>query len=735
MLKKQSTIFCAKLVLLFLCPLVVACQQKAGQAQTQTKSQSSAKALQADETPLDAPGQKIKAIASLRRGTFKYGNVSGPSWNITIKISNQTAHEVELGESLVVLETLRNEDVYAANYIVRKRGDDAQNLRKIVDRYHLLWGYQIETDGFQPIPFLALRNLYPSSAAADLFFATLSSPQAEVYEGFGYGRVSPHAERTLSAELPTPVGAKTKVRDYLAVILPLARPLKGDAIPAAYTVCRFAVGEPREGDTFNPVETTTYPATAAALRALATNEQQPLWLRVFALNWFAENHTTEAAELLTRHVSDPKLPPMMQTTAVANLGVWKIKTAVPALIELASSTENGDLRKQTIEALGEIGDSAAIPAIRPYLNLNGGEVAIAAIEATGKLKDSESVATLIGFLNNKKDESRYASTAAALAAIGDRQAVEGLIAIMQNSKLKKEARRFAALHLGSAHSAAALAPLTALANDRSAPKELRSAAIHSIGETGGAEALTTLRGLAEGDKDWRWDALSAMGAMKDPAAASALIELAGKQSYADRSTAIEQLGRGKALESLPLLRKIVADKQESVEARRAACDALNKMQDKQSLPALLAAADDSDKFLYANALDVMTTLFGKESWPALIAALKSRHDNVRSVAASRLREQKAGDAVTALWPAYKQETQKLVGEGMASALIELKFADSGATPFLIQRLEAQKNPLWFQDVRLLRHLTGQQFGPNNEWDSKERQVEFTKWRQWWASQK
>lgn len=734
MLEKRWLMISAWIVLAINCPMVLACQQTTGRTGAHSNTQSTAKGLQADETPIKAPGNKISASASLRRGTFKYGNVSGPAWNIKVKISNPTAQEIELGEMLVLLETLRDRDVFAANYIARKRAEDAPSLQKIVERYHLLWGYQIETNGFYLMPFLALSKLYPSnSSVADLFIASLSAPRAQAYEGFGYGRVSPHAERILSAELPTPVGARNEARDYVAVILPIARSVKGEAVSAAYTVCRFAVGEPRDGDTFNPVETTTYQATAAELRALAMNEQQPLWLRVFALNWFAENHSAEAADLLTRYVIDSKLPPMLQTAAAANLGVWKIKTAVPALIEVTSKTENGDLRKQTVEALGEIGDPAAIPVIRPYLNLKGGEVFIAAIEAIGKLKDAESVVKLLSFLSDKNDEDRYSAAAAALAAIGDRQAVEGLIAVMQNSKLKKEARRFAALRLGGARSAAALAPLTALANDRSAPKELRAAAISSIGETGGAEALATLRGLAEGDKDWRRDALSAMGAMKDPAATSALIELTEKQSYADQATAIAQLERRKAEEALPLLRKIVADKQESVETRRAACSALKNMRDKQSQSALLSAADDSDRYLYADALDAMTSMFGKEAWPALIASLKSRHDNVRSVAATHLREQKAGDSVTSLWQAYQQETQKQSGEEMVSALIELKFSDKSGAQFLIERLDARKNPLWFQDVRLLRHLTGEQFGPDNEWDGKPREAEFAKWRQWWAT--
>ncbi|MGH9844673.1 MAG: hypothetical protein ACREEM_38630 [Blastocatellia bacterium] len=65
----------------------------------------------------------------------------------------------------------------------------------------------------------------------------------------------------------------------------------------------------------------------------------------------------------------------------------------------------------------------------------------------------------------------------------------------------------------------------------------------------------------------------------------------------------------------------------------------------------------------------------------------------------------------------------------------MRYSDRTLAPFLIGRLEPKKNPLWFEDVRLLRHLTGGKFGPEHKWsgDDKEREAQLEKWRQWWAS--
>jgi hypothetical protein len=91
--------------------------------------------------------------------------------------------------------------------------------------------------------------------------------------------------------------------------------------------------------------------------------------------------------------------------------------------------------------------------------------------------------------------------------------------------------------------------------------------------------------------------------------------------------------------------------------------------------------------------------------------------------------------MTPLWQAYQAETKEDAADEMASALIELKFADKNALPFLIGRLDPKKNQVWYHDVRLLRHLTGKAYGPESKWSNdKTREAELIKWRQWWEGE-
>ena len=159
------------------------------------------------------------------------------------------------------------------------------------------------------------------------------------------------------------------------------------------------------------------------------------------------------------------------------------------------------------------------------------------------------------------------------------------------------------------------------------------------------------------------------------------------------------------------------------------------MDDKQAIAALLAAADDSDSALYADALKALATIGAKEADQAAVTALQSKHPAVREKAAAQLRLRKWADAMTPLWQAYQAETKEDAADEMASALIELKFADKNAVPFLIGRLDPKKNPVWYHDVRLLRHLTGKAYGPENKWSNdKTREAELIKWRQWWEGE-
>ena len=101
------------------------------------------------------------------------------------------------------------------------------------------------------------------------------------------------------------------------------------------------------------------------------------------------------------------------------------------------------------------------------------------------------------------------------------------------------------------------------------------------------------------------------------------------------------------------------------------------------------------------------------------------------MAARQLGKAKPAGAGAVLWEAYRVETDEEAGSSMADALIAFKFSDPSSVPFLLGRLDPKSNKLWYEDVRLLRHITKQEFGPRQKHsDEQERNTELRKWRQW-----
>jgi HEAT repeat protein len=725
-----------------------------------------------EETPIQNIKQVANISAKITRSSFKSGNATSPSWKVEITIKNLTNKQLELGESLIILETARVFPLYVGNYGVRELEQPTDHVKNFKDRYMLDWGYTANATGFGIVVFPV-----SSGSANDLFMALLSSagaPGIGEHEGAGYGQIKPRSERTFTAEIPTPFGiTKSELRDQIIVVLPRMRVLGNTVLQMSHTIFRFNVKDLKEGDTFDAAENFQIPLTPQDLRAIVTDDKQPIWLRLFALNWFAETNSKEATDLLLQYatanysytkqdlaVKPEELDPtkievallekiksvttayVLQISSIVNLGTWKIKSSSVSLAALLQKTDNRILKLVTIEALGEIGDLTAASSVRPFIKDSDEAISNTAIEAVGKLKDAESVSTLLEILVKGKEtksarlkaDDAYYKAATALGAIGSREAIDGLIGVMRNSKETK-LRVAAAKTLENISSAEVAASLIAVVSDNKTPDELKTVVISNLSKIGGTEAIAAIRNAAESNSDTvRRSAITALAGIKDPVAVSSLIALVERSNYPSRDYAIYNLGESKITDSLPVLRRIVVDKQSPTDVRVSACSALTKMQDKQAKETLLSVADDNDARLYESALDSLDTLFGNEVSATFIKGLSSKHNRIRRQSASYIQKRKIAEAVEPLWQAYQIESDDYTAGGIASALIELKFSNQNAIPFLINRLDPKKNKLWYADVRLLRQITGEKFGPDYEYgNEKERNAELEKWRTWWAN--
>lgn len=801
-------------------------------------------------TPAPPAGPPLDVRATLERTTYSMANISSPAWTVKLTIKNNTPNELELGESLVVLEKVRESPQFAASYAARERAEPARHLERMKLRYALDFGFDVSPKGTYTMLFVAGGRM------------TLTMGSETPYPHLGYGRVAPRAARTIEVELPFPISAKAGMREYVALITPSIRALNAPASNAKRMILRFDPPEGSKESEFRPTQTETLGMTEPALRAIASDNTAEIWRRIFALNWLAEMYPESAAGLLTQFVADGNAVPLLRLVSTVNLGTWKMKEGVPSLLSALQETDNAELRRWIIDSLGDIGDPSAASAVRGYLTDSEDRLARTAMEAAGELKDPESVPILLAVLKDEKQSRRHDEAASALATIGNAESLTGLVSLLRHEDFSVQ--QLAAGKLGKTGAPEAVAPLAALADNAKTSQDIRSAALSSLGQIGGADALAVLRRAAESqdertrgaaasslgeskdpgalallielveksgypsrvrvvevlaqkekkealpslrrlvadsqnppevrkeacealqrmedaegvavlvaaaddpstptevrraalsalgkiggkpalealnraaednDEATRDTVLSALGEFQEPAAVTRLIELAERPGYLSRIKAIQTLRWKEKKEALTALRRIVADRQATSEVRREACGGLERMKDKGGIPALLTAATDEDERLYEDVLDALTAIGGPEALQAKLAALESRHPSVRQHAAAQLAQEKDAKPVGRLWPAYQRETEESAARNLAGALIDLGFQDRAAIAFLIQRLNPAANKLWYEDVRLLRHLSGQDFGPRYAWvDEKERDQELAKWREWWAQQ-
>ena len=267
--------------------------------------------------------------------------------------------------------------------------------------------------------------------------------------------------------------------------------------------------EPPSDQEFKTSKLTEIVCTVPTLTAIAISESEPVWKRVFAMNWLTETDIKAAEALLLHFATTDSQPKQLRLAAVANLGSWQVKTAIDPLVKLLDTKEDA-LRARVVQALGEIGDARASSAVRPLLK--DAKVKFYAVQAAGKLKDNESVPFLLEEVRKGNDDSIPASES--LENIATETAVDGLVAIISNNSAHRFARIRAFVALKTIASPKSLGAAAAVLNDNK-QKQFHTFAIDVIAalmKGGSTEARTMLTKYAEGPQgDLRDSARKALG--------------------------------------------------------------------------------------------------------------------------------------------------------------------------------------------------------------------------------
>jgi HEAT repeat protein len=168
----------------------------------------------------------------------------------------------------------------------------------------------------------------------------------------------------------------------------------------------------------------------------------------------------------------------------------------PAVKPLVAGLKSRDplVRRQSAEALGEIGDSRAVEPLIDLLSDPDALIRRHAVKALGKIQDPRAVGPLAGILSDSEEEWHVRGGAAeALGRIGDPNAVESLTTALMYRHWT--VRSQSAKALGRIGDRRAVEPLILALKDRDAA--VRGYAAEALGEIEDERAIEPLRAALE----------------------------------------------------------------------------------------------------------------------------------------------------------------------------------------------------------------------------------------------
>jgi HEAT repeat protein len=311
-----------------------------------------------------------------------------------------------------------------------------------------------------------------------------------------------------------------------------------------------------------------------------------------------------------------RLPALAAVEALGRIG----DRAALASLLVALESNNDQLSCAAAEALGRIGDGAAVPGL--VARLRWGAAAAVAADALGRIGDTRAVEPLIGVLEAERHDVEHlvmrGAAAEALGRIGDPRAVEPLIATVDRGNTITA--RVAIEALGRICDRTAVVSLESFL--RSPYEELRGAAADAL-DNAGWKPDRDVAGASYWAVRGKWASCIDTGAATDEHLITAL-ERGDLDERTLAANAIVRLG-GQA--AWPLIKALNGP------GREAAAGALVKIGG-QAVPALISALGHVDS--RADAADVLADIGDPRAVEPLIAALEGGSWTSRKASARAL---------------------------------------------------------------------------------------------------
>jgi HEAT repeat protein len=375
---------------------------------------------------------------------------------------------------------------------------------------------------------------------------------------------------------------------------------------------------------------------AGAQRVIAAladvTEERTLRALVIVLGWL-EGHEVEVA--LTQQLGRRSMRKEVSAALVRH------GRRITRLVIEQLAAADVEVREAAVIILGQVGDSAAVPALTDLL-LRDDELAITTAGALAKIGDRRAANALLDLLGHSSAAVRQA-VISAINSLGDPEMARRAITLMQHpDPLVRESTVKIAGYFGYPECADLL-----LAAASDADENVRRAAVEHLPYLEDPRAAAVVRhALQHETAAVRAAAAKAYAALEDEEAATYLVQaLADKDAWV-RYFALRSIGRLRLREALPEVMRLL-EEDPAGQVRSAAIESVGLIDGDQAVAILepLANSDDNDKA--TTAVRALGFVDHPAALPPLLAAVRGA-DPARSAEAIRALGQHGGEGVVAV---------------------------------------------------------------------------------------
>ncbi len=323
--------------------------------------------------------------------------------------------------------------------------------------------------------------------------------------------------------------------------------------------------------------------------------------------------------------------PRQRSHTVQELGQLRAAEAVPDLITLLQDDLNTYVRSAAAEALGHIGDVAAVYPLMDALHDPCTFVRRAAVISLGQLQAKEAQGALLQALNDPNFYVRRAT----INAIGKLEVQDmGAVLLPLLNTPDPRIRRTVITALRRLNYRAAIPHLIAMLDTylvSPLPRDLPIVKIlvMALADLRAHEATPTLIHVVQGYVGGRSLAALALGKIGGPQAGPVLLESLSDKSLNLQMAALKSLGLLKYQPAAPTVRNYLSAADPRL--RRAAALTLGHLQDVQAIPLLLSLAhEDVSSLVRPAAVEALGLIGSTQALPALLPLVNDANAYLRA---------------------------------------------------------------------------------------------------------